>query len=428
MLQQVDVGKRAIRAYRGVAPDAILDDLIQQAQALRGARVLHLNATPYGGGVSELLRSVVPLLNDLGLVVDWKVISGDDRFFQVTKTLHNGLQGAPRDLSDDERAIYRANVEQNAAQFTENYDVIFVHDPQPAAILPFHGKGAARWVWRCHIDTGAPNPNVWQFLRGFLGDYDAAVFTMREFVPPDFPIQRVEVIPPAIDPLSPKNLPLPEELALQILDWIGIEHDRPLITQVSRFDPWKDPLGVIAAYRLVRETIPGVQLALVGSMALDDPEGWAVYREIQAESAHDPLIHVFTNLTGVGNIEVNAFQRHSQVVVQKSLREGFGLVVSEALWKGTPVVAGRAGGIPLQMAGDVGGILVESVTECAQAILQLLHHPQQAAALAQRGRERVRAQFLLPRLLLDEVSLMATLLQGHQLIQAPISHLPGATS
>ncbi len=240
MLQQVDVGKRSIQAYRGVAPDAIFDALIQQAAPLRGVRVLHLNATPYGGGVSELLRSVVPLLTDLGLKVDWKVISGDNRFFEVTKVIHNGLQGAARNLTEDERAIYRANVEQNAAQFTEEYDVIFVHDPQPAALLPFHGKGDARWIWRCHIDTGAPNPAVWQFLRGFLGDYDAAVFTMREFVPPDLPIPHVEIISPAIDPLSPKNLPLPKALARQILDWIGIEVDRPLITQVSRFDPWKD--------------------------------------------------------------------------------------------------------------------------------------------------------------------------------------------
>jgi len=417
MLQQVDVGKRSLQAYRGVAPDTILDALIQQASVLRGVRVLHLNATPYGGGVSELLRSVVPLLNDLGLVVDWKVISGDDRFFQVTKAIHNGLQGATRNLTDDERAIYQANVEHNAVEFTEDYDVIFVHDPQPAALLPFHGKGAARWVWRCHIDTGAPNATIWQFLRRFLGEYDAAVFTMRAFVPPDFPIKHVEIIPPAIDPLSPKNLPLPKALARQILDWIGIEMDRPLITQVSRFDPWKDPLGVIAAYRQVRQTIPDAQLALVGSMALDDPEGWEVYRQIQAESARDPLIHVFTNLTGVGNIEVNAFQRLSHVVVQKSLREGFGLVVSEALWKGTPVVAGRAGGIPLQMADGVGGELVNSVAECADAITQLLQHPRQAKDTAQRGQERVREQFLLPRLLLNEVTLMSTLLLGQPMMQ-----------
>ncbi|HLY29718.1 MAG TPA: glycosyltransferase, partial [Ktedonobacterales bacterium] len=311
--------------------------------------------------------------------------------------------------------------EQNAAQFTGEYDVIFVHDPQPAAILPFHGKGAARWIWRCHIDTSAPNPAVWGFLRQFLGQYDAAVFTMREFVPPDLPIQRVEIIPPAIDPLSPKNLPLPDDMARQVLDWIGVEPGQPLITQVSRFDPWKDPLGVIAAFREVRQTIPDVQLALVGSMALDDPEAWTVYQQIKEQTDGDPWMHVFTNLTGIGNIEVNAFQRFSNVIVQKSLREGFGLVVSEALWKGTPVVAGRAGGIPLQMADGVGGLLVDSVAECAQALTDLLQHPQQAKALAQRGQDRVRAQFLLPRLLLNEVTLMSALVQNQPAVQAATS-------
>lgn len=412
MLQQIEVGERALEAYRGVAPDELLDTLAAQAAALRGARVLHVNATAYGGGVSELLRSIVPLLNGLGLVADWKVISGDAPFFQVTKAMHNGLQGAKRDLSAEERALYRATAVENAAQLTESYDFIFIHDPQPAAILPLHGKGDARWVWRCHLDTGSPNPVVWAFLREFLSDYDAAIFTMREFVPPDLPIERVEIVPPAIDPLSPKNFPLPETIARQVLDWIGIKTNRPLITQVSRFDAWKDPLGVIAAYRAVRRAIPETQLALVGSMALDDPEGWDVYRQIQEESAHDPLIHIFTNLTGIGNIEVNAFQTLSDVIVQKSLREGFGLVVSEALWKGTPVVAGRAGGIPLQMADGVGGALVDSVAECANAITDLLQHPEHASALAEAGRKRVRAQFLLPRLLLNELTLMTALAEA----------------
>jgi len=409
MLQTVDVGERPVDAYRGVAPDTTLDELRRCAQDLRGARVLHINATPYGGGVSELLRSVVPLLNDLGLIADWKIISGDDAFFQVTKAMHNALQGASHGLSKEQHAHYVATAEQNARLLEEEYDFVFIHDPQPAAVLPFHGKGSARWVWRCHIDTSHPNLDVWDFVRGYISAYDAAVFTMAEFVPPDFPLAQVEIIPPAIDPLSPKNLPLAESTARQVLDWIGVRLNRPLITQVSRFDPWKDPLGVIAAYRLVRQQIPNVQLALVGSMALDDPEGWEVYRQIQAASAADPLIHVFTNLTGVGNIEVNAFQRLSDVVVQKSLREGFGLVVSEALWKGTPVVAGRAGGIPLQMADGVGGMLVESVEQCATAITLLLQNPRQAKELAARGRERVREHFLLPRLLLNELSLMVDL-------------------
>ena len=417
MLQKVDVGERSLRDYRGVAPDTILDDVVTQAEQLRGARVLHLNATPYGGGVAELLRSVVPLLNDLGVVADWKVIGGNEAFFQATKAIHNGLQGGARDLTEEEQHTYLAHAQENAARLTEEYDFIFVHDPQPAAILSFHGKGSAAWIWRCHIDTSQPNPAVWQFLRPFLAGYDAAVFTMRAFVPPDFPIEHVEIIPPAIDPLSPKNLALPEITARQILAWIGIQLDRPLITQVARFDPWKDPLGVIAAYQQVRQDVPNAQLALVGSMALDDPEGWEVYRQIQAASAADPLVHLFTNLTGVGNIEVNAFQQLSDVVVQKSLREGFGLVVSEALWKGTPVVAGRAGGIPLQMADGAGGMLVDDIESCAQAIVALLRDPEHAKYLAQLGRERVREHFLIPRLLLNELILLASL--AHQ---RPIAH------
>jgi trehalose synthase len=412
MFQTVDVGPRSLQTYRGVAPDTVLDDLIRVADELRGVRVLHLNATPYGGGVSELLRSGVPLLNDLGLVAEWKIISGNDPFFQVTKTVHNGLQGAAQGLTAEDRAVFQESTERNAALLQEQYDLVFVHDPQPAGILRLHGRGDARWVWRCHIDTSHPNPEVWEFIRGYLDDYDAAVFTMREFVPPDFPIERVEIMPPAIDPLSPKSMELPEETAREVLAWIGIGPDRPLITQVSRFDPWKDPLGVIAAYRLVRQQVPDLQLALVGSMALDDPEGWEVYREIRGASESDPLIHVFTNLTGVGNIEVNAFQRVADVVVQKSIREGFGLVVSEALWKGTPVVGGRAGGIPLQMSDGDGGYLVNGVEECAGAIGRLLGDAEHARELGARGRERVREHFLLPRLLLNELMLMAELLEG----------------
>jgi trehalose synthase len=410
MLQSVDVGERSLRAYHGVAPEPILDELARRAEGLRGARVLHVNATAYGGGVSELLRSIVPLLNDLGLVADWQVIGGDDEFFNVTKAMHNALQGPDSAPDGTQRRTYLENAERNAAELAgQQYDFVFVHDPQPAALLSLLGRDDARWVWRCHIDTSVPNPDAWGFLRGFLADYDAAIFTMAEFLPPDLPVGRVELIPPAIDPLSPKNMELAEGGARQILEWIGLRGDRPLVTQVSRFDPWKDPLGVIAAYRLVREELPGLQLALAGSMALDDPEGFEIYRTIAAEAEADPLIHVFTNLTGVGNIEVNAFQRLSDVVVQKSIREGFGLVVSEALWKGTPVVAGRAGGIPLQMADGAGGFLVDGVEDCAAAILRLLRDPAEARELAARGRARTREHFLLPRLLLNEISLMLDL-------------------
>lgn len=409
MLDVVDIGDRSLDAYRGVAPDEQLDELVRVAQRLRGARILHLNATSYGGGVSEILRSCVPLLRDLGLEAEWKIIRGDDVFFQLTKRLHNGLQGAPGDLSETEKALYLGNAQLNAPHLAEGYDFVIVHDPQPAAIAGLVRHRGARWIWRCHIDTSHPNPAIWDFLTPYLGAYDAAVFTLENFIPPRFPVRRVAILPPAIDPLSPKNLTLPQELARHILEWIGVRLSRPLITQVSRFDKWKDPLGVVAAYRLVRQHIPYLQLALVSSMALDDPEAWDIYEKVRAETAGDHLIHVFTNLVGVGNVEVNAFQSLSDVVIQKSLREGFGLVVSEALWKGTPVVAGRVGGIPMQMPPGTGGILVDSVEECADALLHLLRHPQTARALGESGRERVRHHFLMPRLLLDELLLLEAL-------------------
>ena len=410
MLQTVDVGSQSIDWYEGSAGREALAELRRLAAPLRGARVVHVNATPYGGGVAEILRSEVPLLRDLGLAADWKLITGDETFFRVTKIIHNGLQGAPRALTDQERETYLAHSVRNARLLEEEYDLVVVHDPQPLALLHFHGNGLARWAWRCHIDTSEPNPEVWGFLRPFVAGYDAAIFTLEDFVPPDLPVERVEAVPPAIDPESPKNMELSDRAIGRLLGWIGVESERPLLVQVSRFDPWKDPLGVIAAYRLVREEIPGLQLALVGAMALDDPEGLEIYAEIQADALADPGIHVFTNLTGVGNVEVNAFQRTADVVVQKSIREGFGLVVSETLWKGTPVVAGRAGGIPLQMGDGAGGYLVDSIEECAERVLHLFRNPEEGRELGRLGRERVRERFLLPRLLADELRFYASLL------------------
>lgn len=412
MLDSVYVGRQEIEAYVPITGEEAIEEVRKLAAALRGSRILHLNATPYGGGVAEILRSEVPLLRDLGISADWKTITGDKEFFGVTKAMHNALQGAERGLTEHEKEIYLTYSTRNARLLEEEYDLIVAHDPQPLAIPRFHGRGETRWIWRCHIDTSEPHPGLWEFLRPFLDDYDAAVFTMPGFVPPRFPIERTEIIPPAIDPQSPKNFELGTATASRVLRWMGVDTERPLLTQVSRFDPWKDPLGVIAAYRLVREEVPGTQLALVGSMALDDPEGWEVYRRIRDETAKEPDIHLFTNLTGVSNVEVNAFQRLSDVVIQKSIREGFGLVVSETLWKRTPVVAGRAGGIPLQMEGGAGGFLIESVEECARRALELLRDPDRGRELASRGHDLVRERFLITRLLKDELALYASLLDA----------------
>jgi trehalose synthase len=409
-MRMVSVGGQQLSSYRQSAGHAAVDVLRELALSLRGLRVLHLSATPYGGGVAELLRSQVPLLRDLGLAVDWKLIAGSDAFFAVTKAIHNGLQGADDPITDAQWDTFRSVSAQSAQQLDHAYDVIVVHDPQPVAIAQLAGRGRSLWVWRCHIDTSEPNPTVWQRLAPYLEDYDAAVFTHGGFVPPNFPVARIEIVPPAIDPESPKNIELPPRLARRVLGWIGVDLARPLVTQVSRFDPWKDPFGVIAAYRLVKEQVEDVQLALVGSMALDDPQGWGVYSDLERAVRDDPDLYLFTNLTGVGNIEVNAFQRLSRVVVQKSIREGFGLVVSETLWKGTPVVAGRAGGIPLQLREGAGGFLVDSVSECAERVIELLQSPDEAETLGSRGRDLVRERFLLPRLLGDELRLYAALL------------------
>lgn len=410
MFQAVDVGIQPLERYRATAGAEAVERIRALAEPLKSARVLHLNATPYGGGVAEILRSEVPLLRDVGLSVEWRIINGDQAFFSVTKAIHNGLQGASAGVTPLQWETYLAQSMVNARQLEHDYDLVVIHDPQPLAIPSLAGKGHARWVWRCHIDTYAPNPDVWQRLRPYVEPYDAAVFTLKDFVPPDFPVTRVEIIPPAIDPESPKNLILDPTLADRVLRWTGVDPDRPLVTQVSRFDPWKDPLGVISAYRIVRDEVPDCQLALVGSMALDDPEAWAVYRQILDAVGGDRDIHVLTNLLGIGNIEVNSFQSLSDVGVQKSIREGFGLVVSETLWKGTPVVAGRAGGIPLQLEEGVSGYLIDSIEECAHRILDLLRDPVTARAMGQRGREWVRRRFLLTRLLADELSLYAALL------------------
>ena len=418
MLETVDVGTQCIACYETSAGAEVVSQLRELAAPLAGARVLHLNATPYGGGVAGILRSEVPLLRDLGLAADWRVIAGDAAFFNTTKAIHNGLQGAARDITPDEQTAYLDTAGRNAKQLdVAGYDLIVVHDPQPLAMLQFAGKGAARWVWRCDTDTSEPHASVWSFLRPYLQAYDAAVFTLGGFAPPDLPVRRVEIIPPAIDPESPKSLELDLGLARRVLQWIGVELDPPLLTQVSRFDPWKDPLGVIAVYRQVKREVPNVQLALVGSMALDDPEGWEIYRQVRDSAKDDAAILLFTNLTGVGNVEVNAFQRLSDVVIQKSLREGFGLVVSEALWKRTPVVAGRAGGIPLQLQDGAGGFLVDRVDECADHVLWLLRHPAEARALGERGRSLVRDRFLLTRLIGDELRLYGSLLETASLSQ-----------
>ena len=409
LLQDISVGARSIEDYASVVGRQKIEELQALAAGLKDARVLHINATAYGGGVAELLRSHIPLLRSLGINAEWVTIRGDDAFFNVTKAFHNALQGGEYHLDARAEETYLANNSRNARLLNGDYDYIVVHDPQPAALRHLHGANRAKWVWRCHIDTATPDPRVWSFLKPYVEAHDAFIYTMKQYVSPDLPAEKVSIMPPAIDPLSPKNVGLSKELCRKIIAWVGIAVDRPLITQVSRFDPWKDPLGVVEVYREVKKHVPGLQLALLGHLAMDDPQGWQIYEQVSMATQDDPDIYLFTNFTAASSIEVNAFQRHSDVIIQKSIREGFGLVVSEALWKGTPVVAGRAGGIPLQLEDGKGGFLIDSVEECAERVLYLLQHPREARRMGLRGRQYIRSHHLTPRLLADEISLLLSL-------------------
>jgi trehalose synthase len=405
MLQLVNVGTKSLADYATIASRGLMDEIRRLADPLRGKRVAHLSATAFGGGVAEINYSLIPLKRDAGLEVEWRIIRGEDEFFDVTKTIHNALQGSPQGLTKEQEEVYLQFNELNAAEFDDDYDYVIVHDPQPAAMASHFPNSQAAWIWRCHIDLSAPNEDVLAFLAPFLADYDATIFHRRAYVPEVGGLPPAYIWPPAIDPLTPKNMALSREDAAYIVDQFGIDVDRPLLTQVSRFDPWKDPLGVIDAYREVKKAYPEVQLALVGSMAHDDPEGWEYYNQTVGYADGDPDIYILSNLNNVGSVEVNAFQVHSNSVVQKSVREGFGLTVTEALWKARPTVAGRVGGIVDQLEDGVTGWLVDSAAECARACSEILSDSELAAERGRRGKEVVRRNFLTPRLLRDWLAL-----------------------
>jgi trehalose synthase len=370
-----------------------------------------VSATAFGGGVSEILYTLVPFMRDVGLDCEWQVIYGREEFYNATKLMHNALQGAPEDLSEEQWATWARYNEMNARELSSGWDVAIVHDPQPAALFGLVSEKARSWVWRCHIDLSTPNPATIEHLLPHIAPYPATVFHMQQYVPGGLN-GNVNIVPPAIDPLAPKNMAFSPEDAIYICEQFGVDVDRPLMCQVSRFDPWKDPIGVIDAYRIVKQSRPDVQLALVGSMASDDPEGWDYFNATVAHADGDPDIHILNNFNNVGAIEVNAFQSHSDVVIQKSTREGFGLTVSEAIWKGRPFVGGDVGGIPLQVKDGESGYLVSTPDECADRTLRILRDPQLGKELGRRGKEHVRRNFLMPRLLRDWLRIFTEQLEG----------------
>ncbi len=411
MLQPVAVGTKSLADYTHICGRGLIDEIRELAEPLKGRRVVHVSATAFGGGVSEILYTLVPLMRDVGLECEWQVIYGREEFFNATKLMHNALQGAPQDLDEEQWATWMSYNEMNARELSGGWDVCLVHDPQPAAMHKLVPEKAAGWVWRCHIDLSTPNPDTIERLLPFIETYPQSLFHMAGYVPKGMG-GNVNIVPPAIDPLAPKNMALSPEDASYVCGQFGIDVDRPLMCQVSRFDPWKDPLGVIDAYRTVKEKLPDLQLALVGSMASDDPEGWDFFNATIAHADGDPDVHILNNFNNVGSIEVNAFQSHADVLVQKSTREGFGLTVSEAIWKARPFIGGNVGGIPLQVEDGVTGFLVESAEQCAARTLQILEDPALGKALGRRGKEHVRTHFLTPRYLRDYLKIFTELAQS----------------
>jgi trehalose synthase len=387
----------ALDQYEPFVGRGAIDELRLLARQLEGRRILTVNSTAVGGGVAEILNRLVPLSREMGVDIRWEVMKGGEDFFSLTKRMHNALHGKAETLSPRDLEVFRETTERNLSEMDLDADVVFIHDPQPAGLIAARREGRGRWIWRCHIDLSTPNQEFWGFLAAAVSRYDASVFSAPAFAR-GLGMPQV-MIAPSIDPLSDKNRELSASQVDEVMQRLGVPRDKPIVTQVSRFDRLKDPVGVVEAFRLARR-YSDCRLVLAGGTASDDPEGAEVLAQVREAANDDPDIHILA-LPPTANLEINALQRASDVVLQKSLKEGFGLTVSEALWKGKPVIAGAVGGIPLQIAHRLGGILTHSIEGTAFWIKQLLNGPDFARRLGENGREHVRTNFLLTRQLRD---------------------------
>ena len=402
---------RSIEAYRAVVGAPVIDQLYRMGERLKGVRVVHVNSTNEGGGVAEILGWMVPLMRDLGLDAYWKVIRGNQDFFSVTKAVHNGLQGYSVALSTKDWDTHRAVNEWNLSDLRdilEASDIVVIHDPQPAPLLNLCTNRSGKWIWRAHIDISHPHRPVWKFLRPYLEHYDASIFSMQQFAQllphPQF------IIAPSIDPLSDKNIELDQSETDKVREEFHLDPTKPLLVQVSRFDRFKDPIGVINAYRQVRSAIP-VQLVLAGGGATDDPEGSIVLEEVLEAAKDDPDIHVCL-LPPDAHRTINALQRLADIIIQKSTKEGFGLTVTEGMWKGKPVIGGDSGGIRRQVIGYSTGFLVNTPEGAANRIRFLLHHRDRLVQMGNTAREFVREHYLLTRHLREYLTLFLLLRTG----------------
>jgi trehalose synthase len=398
-----------INEYIPIVGQPIIDDLRLLADKLKGRVIQHINSTSVGGGVAEILNRMVPILRDIGVDARWDLIKGGEQFFEVTKKIHNALHGKKEEITQHDLDIFLETGQKNIEEVNTYGDIVFIHDPQPIVLI--EKKTSNKWIWRCHVDISDPDIRIWQFLSDFILKYDSAVFSAPGFS------QKLQIrqylISPSIDPLSDKNKELPQETIDSVLNKYGIKNDKPIITQISRFDRLKDPIGVIEAYKQVKRYID-CQLVFAGGGATDDPEGIKVLEDVKARAEQDKDIHVL--LLPQDDITINALQRASSVIVQKSLKEGFGLTVAEALWKAKPVVASNVGGIPLQIKHKYSGLLCHSIEGASFAIKQLLNNPEYAKRLGQNGREHIRNNFLITRHIRDYMLLFLSLYHGEDVV------------
>jgi trehalose synthase len=388
-----------IEQYSGIAPKGDLLLLGRLSERLRNKSFLHINSTRAGGGVAEILQRMIPILEELGIDARWEVITGDERFFDITKKIHNALQGNPEKITEEMWVYHREVNRRNAEKLDLDADAVLIHDPQPAPLIEFKKNG--KWIWRCHIDVSGPVKDVSDHIGRYCRKYDAAVFSVAKFA---WAMDVDEfIIPPSIDPLSDKNRDLEDEEIKAVMEQFRIPLDRPMVLQVSRFDRFKDPLGVIEAYRMVKKYNDCI-LVLAGSPATDDPEGEAVLQEVRNYASDDPDIYILL-LPAFSDRQINALQRAATVILQKSVKEGFGLTVSEAMWKGKPVIGGAVGGIPLQIVHGINGFLVHSVEGAAFRIRQFLNNPEMVVRMGEKAKEYVRKNFLITRQTRDYLSI-----------------------
>ncbi len=402
-----------LEAFREIVGETIIEELYLLAERLSGKVIQNINSTFVGGGVAEILCNIVPLLNDLGVDARWDVIKGDEKFFQITKKMHNALHAVKEEFDESEFSHFLKVNKQNAKELEFYGDVVFVHDPQPVALIERKKKTGNKWAWRCHIDFSNPDQKVWLFLEKFIERYDCAVFSAPAFAR-SLSIRQV-LISPSIDPVSDKNRELSNDMVESVFEKYGIDQSRPVITQISRFDYLKDPIGVIKAYRLAKKNMD-CQLVLAGGGATDDPEGAEVLEKVRIEADGDEDIFILL-LPPASNLEINALQRGSSIVLQKSLREGFGLTVAEALWKAKPVIASAVGGIPLQIQHEYSGILTHTIEGTAYWIKRVLSDPDYAKSLGKNGREHIRNHFLITRHLRDYMMLFLSLYYKEDIIR-----------